>query len=109
MLGPMLLLAVVPPQTEAPPNARERLEALIESTNRLEHFSAEYALERDGKAARMLIDYVAPRTFRMCFWAPGGESYMGCVDDVLWMTTRSLEGPQRASRARLDLLDREGE
>jgi hypothetical protein len=109
MLGPILLLALIPPQAEAPPSARERLEALIESTNRLEHFSAEYALERDGKAIRVLIDYVAPRSFRMCIWAPGGESYMGCVDDVFWMTTRTLESPRRASRAKLDLLDREGE
>jgi hypothetical protein len=107
MLGPILLLALTMPQDETSPDARERLEALIQSTNALEHFHAEYELLRDGKPGSIVFDYRAPGQVRIRGESERGRLDSGCSEDVLWISSeRASEG---AYWAEVDYLDRGGE
>jgi hypothetical protein len=108
MLGPVLLLALSLPQIEAPPNARERLEALLESTNRLEHFHAEFAIDTgtDMGMGHVWIDFRAPGSILMRVETPVGSMSMGCSGDLLWMHSEAEGEP--AQEGRLDFLDRSG-
>jgi hypothetical protein len=106
MLASILLLPLVLPQTEAPPTPRERLEALIESTNELEHFSVEYALQGKKGVGKLWVEYLAPRSIRLRMETPAGEMRCGCANDVLWMHSSSSEGREEM---RVDLLDRGGD
>ncbi len=107
MYGLSLLLAVgglTPPTNDA---ARERLEALIESTNRLEHFHAEYRSTRDGSAGHLKLDYRARGGIRVRGASPKGTMDSGIADGVLWLSSE-LKAMGRFW-AEVDLLDRGGD
>jgi len=106
MLGLSLLLAIglSTPSTDAV--ARERLDALIASTNALAHFHAEYASTGAGKQGLLTLDYRAPGHARIRGASSKGTVDSGLADSILW-SSRERPGLGKAW-ARADLLDRGG-
>lgn len=106
MLEPTLLLMLALPQSDAPQSPRERLDALIESTNGLEHFSVEYSAEGTEMLSRVRIDYKAPDSIRLRMEAPQGLVTWGRSGSMLWMQASGSGGAPTFSQ--VDLLDRGG-
>lgn len=86
MLGLALLLALGAHANPSDEEARERLEALIASTNDLEHFHAEYVSTREGKEGHLTLDYRAPGDARIRGVSTKGVMDLGSAGSAYWMS-----------------------
>lgn len=103
----VLLMAVIGSSASSRDDAAiARLEALISSTNALDHFHAEYAVTRDGRQSSMVLDFRAPGQVRIRGSSELGDLDSGYSDHVLWISARRAgKGSQWAE---VDFLDRGG-